>query len=334
MDSVKNNSILIVENLNVYSPLPLVKGEVKLLDNINMVISKNDIIGLVGESGSGKTVLINAIGCNLQSPLYLTVDNLSIRLNNEFKNPLEMSAEELRTIRGKAIAFIPSNARNKLNPILTVGKQFNNILRANFQLSAESAYGKVIEMFRLVQMPDAKRNYDNYPHELSGGMAQRVAISIALSMSPTLLLADEPTMGLDVTIQKQVLDLIVKLNQKLRASVILATRDLGIVANYCNRVLVLCNGKLVEFSEKRDFFKNAKHPYSKYLLQSAFASLGKAGKVDFQPMKSRREIIITENGCIFADRCPLAQTICYTSPPPEVSVATNHYVKCHKVKEG
>ena len=185
----------------------------------------------------------------------------------------------------------------------------------------------------MVQMPDPKRNYDNYPHELSGGMAQRVAISIALSMSPNLLLADEPTMGLDVTIQKQVLDLISELTQRLRASVILSTRDLGIVANYCSKVLVLCNGQLVEISGKRDFFKNAQHPYSKYLLQSAFASRGKADKVHLKSLSTKREITINGKGCLFADRCPLAQEICWLSPPPEVSVGPNHYAKCYKLKE-
>lgn len=270
-----SDEILVVENLNVYCPLTLQKGQAKLLKNICLVVKQNDIFGLVGETGSGKSVLINAIGCNLRPPLWLEAERLSISLDHGLEDLVGKDEDELRKIWGKGMAFIPPNARDELNPLLTVGKQFSNIIQANSKLSKKEAYEKVVEMFRMVQMPDPERNFDSLPGELSGGMAQRVVISIALYMSPKLLLADEPTMGLDVTIQAQVLDLMANLIKKLSSSVILATRDLGIVANYCNKVAVMRNGEIIEFAEVKDFFKNPARSYSRYLLEMAFASRGK-----------------------------------------------------------
>jgi len=244
-----------------------------------------------------------------------------------------MEDEELRKIWGKKIAFIPSNARDRLSPIIKVGQQVSNVIEANLQLSSEEARQKVIEMFEMVQMPDPERNYDNYPHELSGGMAQRVVISIALSTSPKFLLADEPTMGLDVTIQTQVLDLMANLLRKLQSSVILATRDLGIVANYCDKVGVLCDGQMVEFAPVRDFFKNAMHPYSHYLLAAAFASHGET--VDLESTVTKREVVKTrsEAGCRFVTRCPLAKEICSSVNLPVHFINPYHYVRCHKLED-
>ncbi len=323
------NEILIVNNLNMYCTSALEGKRVKLLDNISFVVNQNDTLGLVGETGGGKSILIDAIGCNPTPPLWVEADEISVRFDHQLENLYQMDEEELRKIWGKEIAFIPSNARDRLNPILTVGKQVANVIEANLQLSREEARQKVIEMFKMVQMPDPERNFDNYPHELSGGMAQRVVISIALSMSPRLLLADEPTMGLDVTIQTQVLDLMANLLKKVQSSVILATRDLGIVANYCNKVAVMCNGQMVEFAEVRDFFKNAIHPYSHYLLAAAFTSHGRA--VDLESALTKGEIVEarSEAGCRFADRCRSAKEVCWSVNPPESFLTANHYVRCH-----
>lgn len=269
-----SSEILVVENLNVYCPLILQKRQAELLKNINLVVKQNDIVGLAGETGSGKSVLLDAIGCNLTPPLWLETEKLSINLGGEVVDLVGKDEGELRKVWGTGMAFIPPNARDKLNPVLTVGEQFSNIIRVNSKLTKEKAHEKVVDMFRVVQMPDPERNYDSLPDELSGGMVQRVVISIALSMSPKLLLADEPTMGLDVTIQAQVLDLMANLIRKLGSSAILATRDLGIVANYCNKVVVMYGGQIVEFAGVRDFFKKPVHPYSRYLLEMAFASHG------------------------------------------------------------
>jgi oligopeptide/dipeptide ABC transporter ATP-binding protein len=322
---------LIVRNLNTYYPMELGKSQTKLLDGISFSVFENDILGLVGETGAGKSVLINSIGRNLRPPLWLDAEKLSIILGDQMENLLLKGEDELRKIWGKGIAFIASNARDRLNPILTIGEQFVNILQGNFRVSRAEAQKTVIRMFRMVQMSDPKQNLNNYPHELSGGMAQRVVISIALSMSPKLLLADEPTMGLDVTIQRQVLDLMVESLRNMDASAILATRDLGIVANYCNKVAVMCNGQIAEFAEVKDFFKNAVHPYSHHLLNAAFASHKKEGltesgsAVTKDQMESKRE-----DGCRFANRCPLSEEVCWSAKPPEKLISPTHYVRCHK----
>jgi len=327
-----SDEILSIKNLNTYCPLELGKRRIRILDSINLVVHQKETLGLVGETGAGKSVLIGSIGCNLEPPLWCEADELAINLDGKLENLLVKSDDELRKIWGKGIAFIPPNARDRLNPILPIGQQISNIIQANFGLPREEANKEVIELFKMVQMPDPKQNFNNYPHELSGGMAQRVVISVALSMNPTLLLADEPTMGLDVTIQAQVLDLFADLLKRLNSAVILATRDLGIVANYCSKVAVMCNGQLAEFTDVRDFFKNAVHPYSHYLLKAAFASHQKEGRIEFEEAAVTKEEmeLRRENSCRYVTRCPLVQEICWSAEPPEKFITPTHYVRCHR----
>ncbi len=325
--------ILIVENLNTYFSTSFREKPTRILDRINVVLNEGDIVGLVGETGSGKTVLIDSIGRNLRNPLWMSADKLSLNLDNKTVDLRKYNQDDMKNIWGKGICFIPPNARDNLNPILTVGKQFVNIVKAHTKISDREAKEKVIESFRKVNMPAPERNFDSLPQSLSGGMAQRVIISIALFLSPRLLLADEPTMGLDVTIQKQVLDIFYTLIKKMNSSVILATRDMGIVANYCDKVGVLCNGQLVEFSNKREFFKNAKHPYSNYLLEAAFASRGKMFEKDFKKSASKKIFEVkTETGCRFSNRCSIAKGECNLIDPPEVIIGPNHFIKCHRVE--
>jgi oligopeptide/dipeptide ABC transporter ATP-binding protein len=333
-----NKEILVVNNLNTFCPSSLGKNALRILDNVSIVVSEYDILGLVGETGAGKSVLIDAIGCNLKPPLWFEAEQLSVNLDDRMENLIYRSEEELAKIWGRGLAFIPPNARDRLNPILTIGEQFINVIRAHIQISPKEAREKAIEMFRMVQMPDAEQNLDSYPHELSGGMAQRVVISVALFMSPKLLLADEPTMGLDVTIQKQVLDLMARLFSDLQSGVIIATRDLGIVANYCNRVAVMCNGQVVELAPVREFFKNAVHPYSHYLLEAAFASHGMAGRIDSRRVATKSEMEIrSEQSCRFVGRCPYAEEmkeLCWSVIPPEVFLSGEHFVRCHRMSAG
>lgn len=325
-----SNEVLILRNLSAYCPSGLGESVVRLLDNVNIVVNQNDVLGLIGETNAGKSVLIDAIGCNPKPPLWVEGGELLFRCDDRLENLLEKDEEEFGKIWGERIGFIPSNARDALNPILTIGRQFSNIIQANSHLSREEADERVIEMFKMVQMPDPKENFNSYPNELSGGMAQRVVISVALSMSPKLLLADEPTMGLDVTIQRQVLDLMASLLRKLDSSAILATRDLGIVANYCSRVAVMCNGRVIEFRDARGFFKGAVHPYSRYLLEMAFASRGKGDKMsELTATKGKRQAR-GENNCHFVNGCPLAEEVCWLVNPSEKFISANQYVRCHK----
>ena len=248
-------------------------GGRRLLDDISFRLCECDVLGLIGETGAGKTVLVEALGMNLAPGLACSAKNLTYRIEGTDVALQDCLRESLQqSIWGKKLAFIPSNTRSRFNPIMTVGEQFMHILQSNSGLSAREAELRAREMFALVKMPDPKQNMKNYPHELSGGMIQRAAVAIALSLSPKFLLADEPTLGLDVTVQRQVLDLMEDLFRQLNACVVLATRDLGIVANYCSKIAVMREGRIVEFADVGRFFERPEHPYSRYLLEIAFAS--------------------------------------------------------------
>lgn len=273
-----DRTALIVEELTVTA------GSRRLLDNVSFTLNQGDVLGLIGETGSGKTVLIEALGMNLASGLEQSAEKLVYRTDAGDIDLLGYSRSELqRSVWGKSLAFVLSNPRNRFNPIMTMGEQFIHILRSNLGMSEDEAMKKARGMFALVKMPDPAQNMMNYPHELSGGMIQRAALAIALSLSPKFLLADEPTMGLDVTVQRQVLDLMEELFQQLNACVVLATRDLGIVANYCNKLAVMHQGKIVEFAEVKSFFEKPEHPYSKYLLDMAFVESKLQADSDYPP---------------------------------------------------
>jgi len=325
------NEVLVVRNLNTYCPSPDGKKDTKLLDDVSIVVEKNDIVGLVGETGSGKSVLINSIGHNLEPPLCSEAEDLWIRLDRSTEHLLLLNEEMLRKVWGRGIAFIPSFARSKLNPFLTIGNQFSDTVQANSKMSRKEAEEKVIKMLEIVQVADPKRRFHAYPHELSGGMSQRVVIAIALYLSPKLLLADEPTMGLDVTIQAQVLDLMTNLIDRFNASALIATRDLGIVAHYCNKVAVLCGGQIIEFRGVHDFFENALHPYSHYLLEAAFASHAKVDSRGVRVARTRDGIESGhESGCRYAIRCAYVCEECWSTNPVESPLALHYYLRCHK----
>lgn len=328
---MKSKDILVVEDLNLYAPNAFDEKGPALLRNISFGLGPKEILGLVGETGAGKSLLINAIGKNLDSNLRLTGGQLLFRHKGQLVNLLDANDEQMGEIWGRNISFILSNTRSRFHPLMTVGEQFSNIIRANFQVSHKQAHERVIEMFKLVQMPDPQQNFNNYPHELSGGMVQRVAIAIVLSMSPTLLLADEPTMGLDVTVQRQVLDLMSSLFYDQNSSIVLATRDLGIVANYCKKVAVMFKGEIVELASVEDFFKRPRHPYSKYLLQIAFASNQKIEEEDVELDLAAKETYRRyDRGCFFADSCRISQERCWTEAPERIETSEYHYVKCHR----
>ena len=254
-----------VQNLTVSA------GSRRLLDNISFQLNQGDVLGLIGETGSGKSVLVEALGMNLAPGLDYSVDKLLYRIGDTDIALENCSKAELhRSVWGKKLAFVLSNPRNRFNPIMTIGEQFIQILQSNLNLRENEARREAQEMFARVKMPDPVQNMLNYPHEVSGGMIQRAALAIALSLAPKFLLADEPTMGLDVTVQRQVLDLMEDLFQQLEACVVLATRDLGIIANYCNKIAVMHRGKIVELAEVKRFFAKPEHPYSRYLLDIAF----------------------------------------------------------------
>lgn len=323
MEKIKNleSPTLYVDSLYVKA------GDNTILSDINFELFSGDILGLIGETRSGKTVLIDSLGMNSAAGLISSARDLRYRIDNEDIHLMEKSEYELNKIFwGKNISFILSNARSRFNPIMTVGEQFRDVLKSNLGLSNEKAKDKAKQMFSLVQMPDPNQNYNNYPHELSGGMIQRVEIAIALSLSPKYLLADEPTMGLDVTVQRQILDMMRELIRKTGSTVVLATRDLGIAANYCNKIAVLYKGEIIEFSNVKQFFRNPRHPYSKYLLEIAFASNQKDPDHINRVAQSEME---SNDGCFCSKTCDDAEINCELSKPGIKHFDDGSYVRCH-----
>lgn len=245
-------------------------GVVRALDGVSLSLREGETLGVVGRSGSGKSVLARSIMGLVRDPG--RIEGGAIRLQGE--SLLDMPESRLNGLRGKDMALIVANPRARLNPVLSVGTQVANVIRAKQSLPKSPAEARAVELLAAVAIADPARVARMLPHELSGGMCQRVVIAMALSNSPRLLLADEPTAGLDVTVQMQVLELMAKLVRETGTALLLTTRDLGIVAHYCQRVAVLMDGQLIEDRPVRSFFADPRHAHSAYLLQAAFAARG------------------------------------------------------------
>lgn len=262
-------TILSTRNLRVTYPTP--QGDFVAVNNVDLSLNRGEIVGLIGESGSGKTSLALGLLALVRHP-----GKLSGEVEFDGRNLLALDNEELREIRGRSIGLITQKPRQSLNPFLNVGTQIGRVYRAHVKADKKQAQGHAIELLESVGINDATRRVRAYPHELSGGMAQRALISMALSAQPSLLVADEPTSGLDVTIQAQFLDRMWARAEETGTAVLLVTQDLGIVANYCDRVLVLENGRLVEDAPTREFFANPRDTYSKKVLALAGERAGAA----------------------------------------------------------
>lgn len=241
------------------------EGTVKVLNGIDLVMKQGEILGILGQSGAGKTVLVNTIVNAVRQPGKIVKGEVQFFGDNLLKK----SEDELREIRGKDIAVIVSNPKSSLNPLVTIGEQMMHVILAHAKVTKKEAYDRAVAALESVGINDAVRRMDSYPHELSGGMSKRVVIATALLHSPRLLIADEPTFGLDVTIQRQVLDMMEGLLQNDQMTTMIVTRDLGIVANYCHRVAVMHEGQIVEFKTVMEFFENPEHPHSVRLLHAA-----------------------------------------------------------------
>jgi ABC-type dipeptide/oligopeptide/nickel transport system ATPase component len=247
-------------------------GVVKALSGVNLRLESGRMLGLVGESGAGKTTLAHSIMRVVPPPGRVVKGETKL-----YGRDLQKLREsELRQVRGKEIAMIVPNPRAELNPLLTIGEQLANVARAHLRLEKGAARERAVEILSHVKIPDPKRRANAYPHELSGGMAQRVVIAMAMIGEPKVTISDDATSGLDVTVQAQVLDLTLSLLRERRSASLMITRDLGIVANYCDHVAVLYRGRLLEAADVRSFFANPRHPYSIELV-SAFSYAGPAG---------------------------------------------------------
>ncbi len=302
-------------------------GIVRAVDGVNFEVYPGEVVGLVGESGCGKSVTSLSIMRLIAKPG--KVEQGEILLDGE--NLLDLSEKEMTQVRGNRISMIFQQPQTALNPVFKVGDQIAEVLHIHQNFGKEAGYKRAIEMLKLVGIPDPERRVDAYPHELSGGMAQRVMIAMALACLPELLIADEPTTALDVTIQAQILDLMRKLRQDMGTSVILITHDLGVVAEMCERVAVMYAGEIVEQAEVDPLFERSLHPYTVGLIGS-IPILGEIkDRLDVIP-GSVPNLVNLPPGCRFAPRCQArikyGLTICAESKPDLIEARDNHYVRC------
>ena len=299
------------------------QGIVKAVNKVNINTRDGKTTAIVGESGSGKSVTTLAIMGLLDKS---SLEKISGEINFEGKNLLELSAEELRKIRGNEISMIFQEPMTSLNPALKIGYQMSEVFRTHFKMDKKTAKEKSIEMIKKVEIDRAEDVYNSYPHELSGGMRQRIMIAMALSSSPKLLIADEPTTALDVTIQKEVLELMKKLKEDMKASIIFITHDLGVVSDIADYVNVMYAGKVVERAKAEDIFNNPLHPYTRGLIK-AIPSAHKKKDELYTIRGSVPNPIDLPECCNFCDRCDEKMKICEEKVPGEVDI-DGHKVSC------
>ena len=314
-------NLLSVEDLRVV--FPTATGQTRtVLRGINLSVKPGEVLGLVGESGAGKTALARSILGVPPAPGRIA----SGRVIFEGRDILVLPEKELRSLRGRRLAMVVPNPRGELNPTVAIGNQIATMARVHLGLDQKAARARALEMLRAVQIPDPERRMNAYPHELSGGMAQRAVIAIALICDPAFVISDDATSGLDVTVQAQILDLLRKLAAEHHSAMLFITRDVGITAHFCDRVAVLYDGEIMEAASRNTLFLSPAHPYT-LLLLAAF-SHNPALRQDWSATASAPPAAAPE-ACIYVGRCPLAQPLCRAEKPPLAELAPDHVVRCH-----
>lgn len=304
------------------------RGIMKAVDGVSFHVNKGEILGIVGESGCGKSVTSQSI-LRLFDEKYTA--QYQGRILFKDRDLLKIPMKEMQDIRGHEISMVFQDALSSLNPVFTVGEQIMETILIHQNVRKEEAKKRSVEMLRLVGIPAPEQRFSQYPHELSGGMRQRVMIAIALSCCPKLLIADEPTTALDVTIQAQIMELIVKLNRQMDMGVILITHDLAVVAETCSRVAVMYLGQIVEEADVEHIFDNPLHPYTRGLIQSIPQLEGVRQKRLYMIKGMVPLLSQIPAGCRFAPRCEFATDECRKCMPKLTEVGEGHRVRCHKV---
>ena len=320
-----NSNPILLDIKNLVIHFSVYKSVVKALQGVSLTMHKGETLGIVGESGCGKSVTASSILQLLPSPPGKIVSG---EIWFEGENILAKNENEMRNIRGKTISMIFQDPMTALNPVFTVGDQIVTVIRFHQHVGKKKARARAVDMLSLVGLSDPAATLKKYPHEMSGGMSQRVMIAMALSCRPSLLIADEPTTALDVTVQAQILDLMKSLKKEIDTSIMLITHDLGVIAKMCENVAVMYAGRIVEYGSLRHIFKNPGHPYTQGLLSSTL-KLGEK--------KDRLEIIEGNvpdlsqlpPGCLFNPRCPQAKAICRRDIPGIVEIEKGHVMTCH-----
>ncbi len=319
--------LLDIRNLRIYFHVR--EGIAKAVDGISFQIGKGETLGLVGESGCGKTVSSLSILKLLDVP---PAEYRGGEILFAGRNLLKAGEKEMQEIRGKEISMVFQEPMTSLNPIMSIGFQIEEVLTNHYQMSRAAARQRTIELLDMVGIPAPERRADEYAHQLSGGMRQRVMIAMALVCNPKILIADEPTTALDVTIQAQILDLMLDLQNNLGTSILLISHDLGIIAEMAHHVAVMYAGKIVEKSDIKSIFQNPLHPYTRGLLRSI-------PKIDDEERRQRLaeipgqvpNLCFLPSGCSFFDRCPIAQPKCREKVPELRSLEDGHMVACGEV---
>jgi oligopeptide/dipeptide ABC transporter ATP-binding protein len=317
------NPVLQLQDLTVRFHLK--RGQLTAVDGVTFTVHRGETFGLVGESGSGKTVTARSVMRLVPIP---PGEILRGRILFEGENILEKSAPQMRELRGKKIAMVFQEPMSALNPVFTVGSQIADALRTNLGLSKKAAHTRVLELMQLVGIPSPASRYDNYVHEFSGGMRQRVMLAMALSCNPTFLIADEPTTALDVTIQATILELIRSMIERFDMSLIFITHNLGVVAHTCDSIGVMYASHMVELGSKAEIFAKPLHPYTIGLLNS-IPRLDTRTKF-LTPIKGLVcNMLEPPRGCKFHPRCEHAMDICTQEIPLLKEAAPGHFVACH-----
>jgi len=332
MATMNDDIVLRVEGLATHFGTEA--GLVKAVDGISFELKRGAILGIVGESGSGKSVTNLSILRLVASPPGKMAGG---KVLYQGRDLLAASEEEVRLLRGKNIAMIFQDPLTSLNPVIKIGRQIEEAIQIHHGIGHREAMKKVVEMLKLVGIPDAERRAGDYPHQFSGGMRQRVMIAMALSCNPDILIADEPTTALDVTIQAQILDLVSNLSKRSSTSVILITHDLGVVAGLCDSVCVMYAGRIVERASVDDLFYDPLHPYTRGLLDSIPRADRSGSERLYSIPGAPPNLVDMPEACPFNPRCPRAMDICRRARPPETAVPgrSPRTVSCWlHVKEG
>lgn len=327
---ISNDKVMFDHNLvDLYAGDKYLKGKVpaKAVDNVSFDIYEGEVLGIVGESGSGKSVTAYSITRLVPDPPGKIVSGEVIYKGIDL---LKLTYEEMHDYRGKDIAMIFQEPMTSLNPVMKIGDQIMEVILQHEDVSKDEAFKKSVDMLALVGIPSPEKRMKDYPHQFSGGMRQRVMIAIALSCHPQLLIADEPTTALDVTIQAQILDLMLKLKkEKMESAILLITHNLGVVAETCDRVIVMYGGKIQEIADANELFEHPLHPYTVGLLDSLPDPDHPKEKLQAIP-GIIPHILELPAGCKFASRCPKVFDKCWTIEPDLSEIeAKNHFVRCH-----
>lgn len=321
----------IVEFKNLSISFKIDEGIVRAVNDVSFEVRKGEVLGIVGESGCGKSVTSMSLMRLLPVPPTI-YESGSINLNGV--DILSLSEEEMREKRGSEVAIIFQEPMTSLNPVMKIGHQISEVMLIHQKISKSEAKKRAIELINLVGIPRAESIFNSYPHELSGGMRQRIMIAIAVACNPKVLIADEPTTALDVTIQAQILDLIKNMKSKFDMSIMMITHDLGVIAEMADYVIVMYAGKIVEKAKVLDIFKNPKHPYTIGLMKSKPTFEGNNEKLYSIPGQVPNPMNLP-NYCYFYERCDRRKDICKKGIPDLISVGNSHYVSCYLLdKEG